>query len=65
MPFKFPEPLSTPTHLGDILFKKVDEKYTISDKLYEGHLRRKEMHKQKEMDLDSLYSMKIVSILIR
>ncbi|EFI68805.1 DNA-methyltransferase MKpn2kI [Lysinibacillus fusiformis ZC1] len=47
VPFKFPKPLSTPTNLGDILFKKVDEKYTISDKLYEGHLRRKEMHKQK------------------
>lgn len=47
VPFKFPEPLNIPTRLGNILFKNVDEKYTISDKLYEGHLRRKEMHKKK------------------
>ncbi|MEF2097313.1 DNA (cytosine-5-)-methyltransferase [Bacillus sp. CFBP9009] len=47
VPFQFPTPPYTPTRLGDILFDKVDEKYTISDKLYEGHLRRKEMHKQK------------------
>lgn len=31
--------------LGDILSKDVNEKYTISDKLYEGHLRRLEKHK--------------------
>ncbi|MDX1699086.1 MAG: DNA (cytosine-5-)-methyltransferase [Melioribacteraceae bacterium] len=47
VPFKFPTPPCTPTRLGDILLETVDEKYTISDKLYEGHLRRKEMHKQK------------------
>ncbi len=33
--------------LGDILMKKVDEKYTISDRLYAGHLRRLEQHKAK------------------
>lgn len=47
VPFKFPTPSNIPTRLGDILEKKVDEKFTISDKLYEGHLRRKEMHKLK------------------
>src|SRR5690606_1574316 len=40
-------PPRTPTCLGNILLDEVDEKYTISDKLYEGHLRRKEMHKLK------------------
>lgn len=33
--------------LGDILEKEVPDKYTISDKLYAGHLRRKEQHKKK------------------
>jgi DNA (cytosine-5)-methyltransferase 1 len=33
--------------LGDILMKKVDEKYTISDKLYAGHIRRLEQHRAK------------------
>lgn len=33
--------------LGDILEDDVPEKYTISDKLYAGHLRRKEEHKKK------------------
>ncbi len=45
--FEFPIPPKTPTRLGDILEKNVDEKYTISQKLYEGHLRRKEEHKKK------------------
>lgn len=27
--------------------KKVDPKYTISERLYEGHKRRKEEHKRK------------------
>lgn len=45
--FAFPEPTGIPTRVGNILEKNVDEKYTISDKLYEGHLRRKEEHKQK------------------
>lgn len=45
--FVFPVPPKTPTHLGDILEKKVDSKYTISQKLYDGHLRRKEEHKKK------------------
>lgn len=45
--FEFPVPPKTPTRLGDILEKKVDPKYTISQRLYDGHLRRKEEHKQK------------------
>jgi len=45
--FKFPEPIKAKTRLGDILEENVDEKYIISDKLYEGHLRRLESHKKK------------------
>lgn len=33
--------------LGNILEKNVDEKYTISDRLWEGHQRRKIMHTHK------------------
>ncbi|MEB4819560.1 MULTISPECIES: DNA (cytosine-5-)-methyltransferase [Bacillus cereus group] len=47
IPFTFPEPIYTPTRVGDILENQVDEKYTISDRLYQGHLRRKEEHKKK------------------
>lgn len=42
--FPYPIPPKTPTRLGTILFDEVDKKYTISDKLYEGHLRRKKEH---------------------
>ncbi|MCM1500794.1 MAG: DNA (cytosine-5-)-methyltransferase [Clostridium sp.] len=45
--FKFPVPPKTPTRLGDILEDNVDPKYTISQRLYEGHKRRKEEHKKK------------------
>lgn len=45
--FPFPEALSIPTRLGDILERDVDEKYTISDKLWEGHQRRKKENRQK------------------
>lgn len=45
--FDFPNPTYQPTRVGDILESKVDDKYTISDRLYEGHLRRKEEHKKK------------------
>lgn len=45
--FCWPTPLMTPTRLGDILEVKVDESYTISDKLWSGHQRRKEEHKTK------------------
>lgn len=45
--FVFPEPPKIKTRVGDILEKEVNDSFTISDKLYEGHLRRKEEHKQK------------------
>lgn len=35
------------TRVGDILLHNVEGKYTLSERLYQGHLRRKEMHKQK------------------
>lgn len=47
--FKWPEPTKTETRLGDILFpnEQVDDKYTISNKLWAGHQRRKLEHKAK------------------
>lgn len=45
--FSFPEPTHQKTRLGDILEDNVDEKYTISQKLYEGHIRRKAEHQKK------------------
>ena len=45
--FEFPEPFGIKTKLGDILEKNVDPKYTISDKIWESHQRRKEAHKSK------------------
>lgn len=50
--FKWPTPTYEPTRVGDILepqeFLNVQEdKYTISDKLWTGHQRRKEEHKTK------------------
>lgn len=35
------------TKVGDILLKNPDSKYTISDRLYAGHLRRRKEHKEK------------------
>lgn len=45
--FSFPVPLGTKTRVGDILEKNVDPKYTISDKLWNGHQRRKLEHRKK------------------
>lgn len=45
--FEFPTPTYETTKVGHILEKEVDEKYTISDKLWAGHQRRKEENKQK------------------
>ncbi len=39
--FPYPEATGIVTRVGDILETNVDEKYTISDKLWEGHQRRK------------------------
>ena len=43
--FEFPKPTNLPTRVGDILDDVVDEKYTISNKLWSGHKRRKEANK--------------------
>ncbi|MDD3443272.1 MAG: DNA cytosine methyltransferase [Sulfurimonas denitrificans] len=45
--FEFPKPIEKYVKVGDILEDKVDEKYTISDKLWAGHQRRKIEHKAK------------------
>lgn len=45
--FEFPKPTGEPTRVGDILETVVDEKYTISDKLWTGHQRRKRENKLK------------------
>ena len=45
--FEFPKPSEKTVKVGDILDKKVDDKYTISDKLWAGHQRRKLEHKAK------------------
>lgn len=46
--FEFPKELNIPTKLGDILqSQKVDPKYTISDRLWAGHQRRKAEHRAK------------------
>lgn len=45
--FEFPSPLPIKVKVGDILDKVVDQKYTISDNLWQGHQRRKEQHRLK------------------
>ena len=45
--FKFPEPTNEPVRVGDILEEDVDPKFTISDRLWEGHKRRKIANKEK------------------
>lgn len=45
--FSFPKKSNNTTKLGDILDSDIDEKYTISDKLWAGHQRRKREHKLK------------------
>ena len=45
--FSFPKPTEKKVKVGDILDNKVDDKYTISDKLWAGHQRRKKEHKEK------------------
>lgn len=43
--FRKPIPPKIPTRVGDILEKNVNSKYTISDKLWAGHQRRKLQNK--------------------
>ncbi len=45
--FEFPTPLKKTTKVGNILEESVDDKYTISDRLWLGHQRRKKEHKAK------------------
>lgn len=45
--FEFPTPTYDFVKVGDILEENVDEKYTISDRLWEGHQRRKIANKEK------------------
>lgn len=45
--FEFPTPSNVETKVGNILQQNVSEKYTISDRLWDGHQRRKEEHKNK------------------
>jgi len=45
--FDFPLPLNTKTCVGDVLDDKVEDKYTISDKLWAGHQRRKKANREK------------------
>jgi DNA (cytosine-5)-methyltransferase 1 len=45
--FEFPKPTLEPTKVGNILEPKVDEKFTISDRLWAGHKRRKRENKLK------------------
>lgn len=45
--YEFPTPPCTETRVGDILQKNVNSKYTISDRLWEGHKNRKENNKSK------------------
>lgn len=45
--FKFPESLGKETNVGSILESDVSDKYTISDRLWEGHQRRKLEHAKK------------------
>ncbi len=45
--FSFPEPSERTSSVGDILENKVHERYTISEKLWLGHQRRKREHLEK------------------
>lgn len=45
--FNYPLPDNSKTKLSDILEKNVSSSFTISDKLWEGHQRRKKEHKKK------------------
>ncbi|MBP3314163.1 MAG: DNA (cytosine-5-)-methyltransferase [Oscillospiraceae bacterium] len=45
--FSMPIPPCPETNVGQILEAYVDEKYTISDKLWSGHQRRKAEHQEK------------------
>lgn len=43
--FQYPEPTHEPTSVGSILDNVVDPRYTVNDKMWEGHKQRKERNK--------------------
>ena len=43
--FDFPERMNLPTRVADILEDKVDDLFTITDRIYEGHKRRVREHR--------------------
>lgn len=45
--FSYPSKYDYKVTVGSILEKDVLDRFTISDKLYQGHLKRKKMHKKK------------------
>ena len=45
--FKFPKPPKTPVKVGDILERRVDAKYVLSNKLWSGHKRRLREHRER------------------
>ncbi len=45
--FRFPKPPKKDTRLGDIMESRVPSKYTISDRLWTGHQRRRREHAAK------------------
>lgn len=45
--FKFPKPPKTPVKVGNILQRKVDPKYVLSNKLWSGHKRRLREHRKR------------------
>lgn len=45
--FDFPQKSGVNVRLGDILESSVDKKYTLSDGLWAGHVRRKQQHLEK------------------
>jgi DNA (cytosine-5)-methyltransferase 1 len=45
--FKFPKPPKTPVKVGDILDRRVDTKYVLSNKLWSGHKRRLREHRER------------------
>lgn len=60
--FEFPENLNKLTRLGDILEENPDDKYTISDKIWESHQKRKEKNREKGNGFGYCYLMLILHI---
>ena len=65
--FNFPLPLGIETRVGQILqsHNEIDEKYTISQKLLDGHIRRKKNIVKRETALGFLYLKQMTSTQIQ